>query len=101
MGEALENAFAYEGPSVIITRWPCALKKFSKEDIAEFDLSKKMCRVNQEKCRGCQICVKTGCPAISFDQVNKKASINKYMCIGCTVCKQACPFEAIEKVGGK
>jgi len=98
---ALENAFAFEGPSVIITRWPCALKKFSKEDIEEFDLSKSICRVDQEKCRGCQICVKTGCPAISFDQNEKKASINKFMCVGCTVCKQACPFDAIEKVGGK
>jgi indolepyruvate ferredoxin oxidoreductase alpha subunit len=98
---ALEEAFAYEGPSVIITRWPCALKQFSKEDLKEFDLSKRMCKINEEKCRGCQICVKTGCPAISFDQTAKKASINKYMCIGCTVCMQSCPFEAIEKVGGK
>lgn len=98
---ALEEAFAFDGPSVIITRWPCALKQFSKEDLAEFDLSKRMCKVDQDKCRGCQICVKTGCPAISFDAETKKASINKHMCIGCTVCLQACPFEAIEKIGGK
>ena len=99
--DALEEAFAFEGPSVIITRWPCALKQFSKEDYAEFDLSKRLCKVDHDKCRGCQICVKTGCPAISFNQETKKASIDKHMCIGCTVCLQACPFEAIEKVGGK
>ncbi len=99
MDKAIEDAFAYEGPSVIITRWPCVLKNFSDEDKKEFDLKKKLCRVDEAKCRGCRICTKTGCPAISFDTTTKKASIDKYMCVGCEVCKQACPFEAIERVG--
>lgn len=99
MDQAIEDAFAFEGPSVIITRWPCVLKKFSPEDIKEFDLSKKLCHVIDDKCRGCRICTKTGCPAISFDNETKKAKIDKYMCVGCEVCLQACPFDAIERVG--
>jgi len=96
---AFEEAFAYDGPSVIITRWPCVLKKFSEQDKKEFDLSKKLYAVDNDKCRGCKICTKTGCPAISFDNARKKAKIDKYMCVGCSVCAQSCPFDAIGKVG--
>lgn len=97
--QALEEAFAYDGPSVIITRWPCVLKNFSDADKKEFDLSKKQCHVIEDQCRGCKVCTKTGCPAISFDNETKKAKIDKYMCVGCEVCLQSCPFKAIERVG--
>lgn len=99
MNKAIDDAFAYEGPSVIITRWPCVLKKFSDQDYKEFDLSKKTCYVDTEACKGCKVCTKTGCPAISFNKETKKASIDPNMCVGCTVCLQACPFKAIKKVG--
>jgi len=95
---ALEAAFAYEGPSVIITRWPCALKKFSEQDIAEFDLSPRQYIVDEEKCRGCKVCIKTGCPSLSFNGETKKAKIDPNTCIGCSVCSQSCPFDAIGKV---
>lgn len=99
MNKAIDDAFAYDGASVIITRWPCVLKKFSEQDFKEFDLSKKTCYVDVEACKGCKVCTKTGCPAISFDKGTKKASIDPNMCVGCTVCLQACPFKAIKKVG--
>jgi indolepyruvate ferredoxin oxidoreductase alpha subunit len=96
---ALEDAFAYDGPSVIITRWPCALKKYSEQDIEEFGPLVDKCHVIEDKCKGCRICTKTGCPAISFDAEKKKAMIDPNMCVGCQVCLQSCPFDAIEKVG--
>lgn len=99
MNKAIDDAFAYDGASVIITRWPCVLKKFSEQDFKEFDLSKKTCYVDVDACKGCKVCTKTGCPAISFDKNTKKASIDPNMCVGCTVCLQACPFKAIKKVG--
>lgn len=99
MNKAIDDAFAFEGPSVIITRYPCVLKNFSEADIKEFDIRKKLCHVIDDKCRGCRICTKTGCPAISFNNETKKAKIDKYMCVGCEVCLQACPFDAIERVG--
>lgn len=99
MNQAIEDAFAFEGPSVIITRYPCVLKNFSEADIKEFDIRKKLCHVLEDKCRGCRICTKTGCPAISFNSETKKAKIDPHMCVGCEVCLQACPFSAIERVG--
>ena len=98
VSDALDAAFAFEGPSVIITRWPCALKKFSEQDIAEFDLSPKQYKVDVDACKGCKICIKTGCPSLSFDLEAKKAIIDPKTCIGCSVCAQSCPFDAIGKV---
>ena len=85
-------------PSVIITRWPCVLKKFSEADLAEFDnLFATKNIVNQDKCIGCRKCLGTGCPALGFNKAVKKVSINRDQCVGCDVCKQVCPVGAIEK----
>lgn len=97
--KAIADALAFEGPSVIITRWPCVLKRYSDQDKKEFALDRPKCNVIVDDCRGCKMCVKTGCPAISFDKTVKKAHIDKNMCVGCTVCMQSCPFDAIKKVG--
>ncbi|NLY37316.1 MAG: indolepyruvate ferredoxin oxidoreductase subunit alpha [Tissierellia bacterium] len=97
---AIKEALDYqEGPCVIITRWPCAIKKFSQQDLEEFELDRPHCRVVRDLCRGCKNCIRTGCPCISFDPVAKKAYIDETMCVGCTVCLQSCPFDAIERVG--
>lgn len=97
---ALNWALALDEPSVIITRWPCVLKKFSPADQAEFkDAFKTRCQVNEVACIGCRVCLKTGCPALSFDSGSKKAAIDKNSCVGCEVCAQVCPVKAIEKVG--
>jgi len=96
---ALDFALSLNEPSVIITRWPCVLKKFSDEDQKEFNGAfKAQCSVDEEKCIGCKACIKTGCPAISFDKNAKKAIIDINMCVGCGVCQQVCPVKAIGKV---
>ena len=95
--EALDWAESVDGPCVIITRWPCALKKFSKEDLGEFkNLFTEKYSVDTEKCIGCKICLKCGCPAISVDNEAKKAKISE-SCAGCSVCSQVCPSDAIRK----
>lgn len=95
--DAIDDALKFDGPSVIITRWPCVLKKFSKQDLNEFELKKPQCMVIEDKCRGCRACVQTGCPAITFSRKTKLAKIDENMCVGCTVCLQSCPFDAIER----
>lgn len=100
VNETLDWALALDEPSVIITRWPCVLKKFSAQDIEEFNNPfKEKCNVDHEKCIGCKLCIKTGCPALSFDKENKFANIDKNQCVGCEVCSQVCPKDAILKEG--
>ena len=96
--ETLDWAFNLEEPSVIITRWPCALKKFSRQDIEEFNNPFTFkCSVDTDKCIGCKLCMKTGCPAISFKSEEKLVCIDKNQCLGCEVCSQVCPKDAISK----
>ncbi len=95
--KALDACIAKDEPTVIITRWPCVLKKFSQQDLDEFPtMNKHQCEIDQDKCKNCKLCVKSGCPALMSSK--DKVEINKTSCNGCTVCMQICPFDAISEV---
>ena len=98
VNDALDWALSLDEPSVIITRWPCVLKKHSTEDKSEFGDYRTSCDVDPNKCIGCKVCIKTGCPALRFDKPTKKVNIDPAQCIGCGVCQQVCPVKAIAKV---
>jgi indolepyruvate ferredoxin oxidoreductase alpha subunit len=96
--ETFNWALGLDEPSVIITRWPCVLKKFSMEDKEEFKGAfMAKFAVSHEKCIGCRKCIKTGCPALSFDKITKKSTIDRSLCVGCSVCSQVCPVKAIAR----
>jgi indolepyruvate ferredoxin oxidoreductase alpha subunit len=95
--EALAWGLSFEEPAVIITRWPCVLKKFSAEDKAEFGNTRAVNTVDEAACIGCRICVKTGCPALEFHKDKKKVSIDSSQCVACDVCAQVCPKKAIAR----
>ncbi len=99
--EAFNEAYLLDEPSVIITKWPCVLKRdYRKEDQEAFpEVFHKKCRVLTDKCVGCKKCLKTGCPALGFDKGNKKSFISPASCVGCEVCLRECPFDAIVKEG--
>ena len=97
--EALDWAWKLDEPSVIITRWPCVLKKLSQKDVDEFGDYKGLCQIQVDKCIGCKKCIKTGCPALQFDKKTNKVIIDKIQCVGCEICLQVCPVDAISKVG--
>jgi len=82
---AVKSALESEGPAVVIARRPCALLKSVK--------AKPALQIN-EKCVGCKLCMKIGCPAISMK--DKKAEINPTQCVGCGMCTQMCKVGAIE-----
>jgi indolepyruvate ferredoxin oxidoreductase alpha subunit len=83
---AIREAVNHPGVSVIIAKSPCILieKKF-----------KPALKVDEAKCVGCKICLKLGCPAISFDKAKKKSHIDPLFCIGCEVCASLCPKGAM------
>ena len=85
---AVREELAAPGPSVIISRRPCALLKYVKHPgpIAS----------DPDKCVGCKSCMRIGCPAISI--ADGKAVIDNTLCTGCGVCTQLCKFDAL---GGK
>lgn len=92
MDRVLTEALGKDEATVIITRWPCALKRYSEKDKKEFNLTRKPCYIDQEKCTKCKACVRTGCPTIISGE---KIVIRREDCTGCTVCKQVCAFDAI------
>lgn len=84
---AILEELAVPAPSVIISRRPCMLLKYVKP--------KSPVTVNTDKCVGCKMCMKIGCPSISMK--NGKAHIDFTQCVGCDVCTQMCKVNAIEK----
>ena len=83
--EVVLEELSIEEPSVIISRRPCMLLKYVKPN--------PPVEVDTDKCVGCRMCLKLGCPAISFK--DKKAKIDYTQCVGCNVCTQMCNVKAI------
>jgi len=83
-----------EGPAVLITRRACALLPEEQKEWLPL-------KVIEEKCNGCTICFRIGCPAIlKSDKMDAKynrplAEIDPQMCTGCEICAQVCPRDAI------
>ena len=97
--KTLEWALSLDEASVIISRYPCVLKKMSAKDTEEFKGAfKSKCGLDKDKCIGCKMCLKAGCPSVSYDAENKKVKIDANTCVGCGVCMQICPKGAIYTV---
>ncbi len=88
--EAIKLAHDASEVFVIIAKQPCALIKSVMKARA-----KMKCYVDQSKCIKCKMCMKAGCPALSFQ--NGQITIDKTMCNGCEICAQICPKQAIMK----
>ena len=84
--KAIKEELAAPEPSVIISRRPCTLLKYVKHDAP--------LKVNTDKCVGCKMCMKIGCPSISIK--DGKAHVDDTLCVGCKVCSQLCRFGALE-----
>jgi indolepyruvate ferredoxin oxidoreductase alpha subunit len=96
--EALEAAYkelmATEEPAVLVARHACALLPEERKRWVSLE-------VLEEKCTGCGVCFRIGCPALlKSDELDPKthkplALIDPDLCTGCEVCAQLCPHEAI------
>jgi len=96
--DALEKAYkelmSHEEPAVLVARRECALLPEIRKRWVPLE-------VVEEKCTGCGICFRIGCPAIlkseELDPKSHKplALIDPDQCTGCEVCSQLCPHDAI------
>ena len=100
--KALKEAIEFDGPSVVITRFPCVLlpeeKKRTKIPFA----------VNRDECQGCKACLKIGCPSINWQAITPEEAVQlgykekqkgysqiSETCNACGLCEQLCKFGAI------
>lgn len=99
--ETINWAMELNEVSVIITDWPCVLKKkYNDLDMEMYeDMWQTKDYVDQDKCVGCKACLRSGCPSLVFNSEEKKVSIDPNTCVGCDVCLQICPYDAIKKEG--
>ena len=103
----MKEELSKDGPSLVLSSAPCALLR-SKQDEKVTPL-----RIDPDKCTGCKLCLRLGCPAISWKNfedlpdtsIQKKtkkqegiATIDSSLCNGCTLCEQLCNFGSIEEV---
>jgi indolepyruvate ferredoxin oxidoreductase alpha subunit len=79
----MKEELASPGLSVLISNQPCVLR---------YKVAKKAYRVAKESCKGCKMCLKAGCIALSFTAEGKTGyvEIDPLLCNGCGVCSQMC-----------
>ncbi len=81
---AVQEETAAGEPSVIIAHRPCVLLT---------RMAGSAILVKPERCKGCKLCVRLGCPAISLrDGI---ASVDPITCTGCSLCVQVCKEGAL------
>ncbi|MEO0094403.1 MAG: indolepyruvate ferredoxin oxidoreductase subunit alpha [candidate division WOR-3 bacterium] len=87
--QAIKDALNFDGVTVIVFRSPCIFLKKPKPYLI----------VDIEKCNGCKLCLRLGCPAISLRKIESKekpvAYIEPTLCNGCNLCTQLCQHNAI------
>jgi len=81
----ISQEIAINEPSLIVSRAPCPLRERKKVGEPR--------RILAEECKGCEICLGLGCPAIENGEGGPR--INETLCAGCGLCQQVCPAEAI------
>ena len=74
--------------SLVIARRECLLLRWDETWTPR--------QVDPEACTGCNMCLQTGCPAISLTPEGK-ARIDDVVCNGCPICQQICKAGAIHE----
>ena len=84
---AVKNSVQREKPSVVIIRGVCPTHIRTKGIPYQVD---------SEKCTGCHMCFRLGCPALRV--TGDTVAIDSESCTGCSVCAQICPVKCIQEL---
>ena len=87
MDRVLKEELNAEEPSVIITRSPCVMLKSVKKN--------PPLTVAADKCNGCGLCMRIGCPALVLRESKGVVEIDRTQCVGCRQCMQMCHRDAL------
>jgi len=88
--QVISEEMAAKEPSLIVSRAPCPLRERRRVGPVRTILT--------EECKGCELCLGLGCPAIEGG--SGKPKINELLCGGCGLCEQVCPAGAVRNPAG-
>ncbi|MDD4162800.1 MAG: indolepyruvate ferredoxin oxidoreductase subunit alpha [Methanothrix sp.] len=87
--QVISQEITVNEPSLIVSRAPCPLRE--RKRVGEVR------KILAEECKGCELCLGLGCPAI--ENCGNGPRINEALCAGCGLCQQVCPADAIVSGG--
>jgi indolepyruvate ferredoxin oxidoreductase, alpha subunit len=91
---AVTACLQLDGPSIIVAQRECALDPAVRPSWISL-------AVDMERCNGCGLCLKIGCPAlVKSERMDAKSGrplveINSLLCTGCEICAQVCARKGI------
>lgn len=96
--EAVKEALAEDGPSVVIAHHPCMLQVMKKKR-RDPAYSPRRVRVDPRKCTLSRDCLnRFGCPSFQpSPDADSSPTVHRDLCIGDGSCLQVCPAQAIDR----
>lgn len=85
----IDEELSAQEPSLIVSRAPCPLRE--KKSVGATR------KILADECKGCELCLALGCPAIEGGEGGPR--ISETLCAGCGLCQQVCPAGAIVSEG--
>lgn len=85
--KSIKEELEKDQPSLIVISSPCILIDKTPRKVVE---------LSYNDCKGCKLCLKVACPALSFNDEDNKVELSDLLCNKCGLCIQLCNFGVIK-----